>query len=101
MDPCTKLCNLLFHIIRTILFLPLDPAKLAKISQAGASVKAKDQAYTALAQYFKSPLSWYKKTRSLCVVKFLGAHNYSCLLTQRLMTPVFSFHPECFFELLS
>lgn len=50
----------------------------------------------------ESTLSWYKKTRSLCIVEFLDADNCPPRhsFRRRLMGPVFDSSTECFFEIL-
>lgn len=109
-DQCTELCSLLFHTIKKFILLPqLDPTKLTKIANSGESVKEKDRAYTASARYFiveraailESALSWYKRTKTLCIVEFLSSNSHSSQSpTHRLMIPVFYSLPERFFQIL-
>ncbi|TFK97111.1 hypothetical protein BDV98DRAFT_596903 [Pterulicium gracile] len=114
-DSCAELelCELLFSIIDKIIRLPLSATKLARLSAqtTSNSIKGKDKAYTVLAHYFvvepalilESSSSWFRKTRSLCVISFLSANavpRYPADKTEPLMCPVFYSVPECFFELL-
>ncbi|TFK96394.1 hypothetical protein BDV98DRAFT_597658 [Pterulicium gracile] len=100
-NPITKLCSLLFHILKALILL-LDIAKLTKLSTPGALVKDKDKAYTTVAQYFiveptsvlQVASSWYEKTGLLCIVDFLSARIYPLSPTHRLMTSVLFSSPN-------